>query len=94
MDSSSSWDDIGISIVNVLEGPGGGRVVGAATMFEEEDDALDMYISLPGMVMWLGRGTCILTCRGRRVRLPVLKTHSLLESKHLIDNLVRICSRR
>lgn len=57
-----------MSIVKVLEGPGGGGRGGGAV------------VEVVGSV----EDWDLFDCFGRRVRGPVLKMHSLLESRHLL----------
>ena len=75
-------------MVKVLDGPGGGGYVGpesatAAAVVAEWVPLMEAE-EAPGVVvselLWLSR---LFNCLGRRVRGPVLKMHSRLDSEHL-----------
>lgn len=68
-----------MSIVNVLDGPGGGgyEELAAATLVPAAVEPVEELLDA------VGGFSLLLSCLGRRVRGPVLKMHSRFDSKHL-----------
>lgn len=87
LDSSTSSAGMGMSRVNVFDGPGGGAMNGGACLsvdVGEVDDDLGSCYRGHQIRCNEPRRTYDFSSLGRRVRGPVLKTHSRLDSEHLV----------